>query len=87
MIPQLGVFKFCMNAIDEHYNEHQGRYPKQIILHPISFSELMNDENMKRMISISNYGNPLKFRNVLFTHSYESGVPKLINWKNEVIYL
>ena len=83
----MGVFRFVVLALAEHRKEFFGQHAKQVVLHPESFADFMGSEEIRYLIPMQADEGNIIFNNVPIVPSNETGTPKLINCKNEVVYL
>jgi hypothetical protein len=82
----LGAIDMLRQAIYAHAREHQGKSPRRIEVHPEVVRSILADRR------IGEFLNPMKvdgfeFMGIPLIEDVLATQPKLINCKNEVIYL
>lgn len=87
-----GMLVFLRMAFSDHRRAHYGEHPKKILLHPEQYASLMLElsPQLTYFHSANQVNIPpgvMMFEGVIVEQSLEPGTPKLINCKNEVIYL
>jgi len=85
----MGAFKFVQLALMEHRKRFHGECAKRVVLSPASFADFMCSHEIHHALT---YGKPrddcgVIFHNTLIVPSEELNTPKLINCRNEVVYL
>lgn len=81
-----GVSLFVRMALSEHRKNYYGENAKSVILHPESFCDFISQITVHSSI-LQAESDSVMFEGVIVCASYESGTPKLINCKNQVVYL
>jgi hypothetical protein len=87
-----GMVVFLRMAFSDHRRLHYGEHAKKVVIHPEHYAELVLE--LEPQFIYFNPTNPIQmppgalmFEGILVESSEEPGTPKLINCKNEVIYL
>jgi hypothetical protein len=82
-----GAMTFIRLALQDHRKQFQGKIARRVVLHPETFKDFMVDP-YARHCEACNWGNrAVFFEGTEIVESLETGTPKLINCKNEEVYL